>query len=236
MEKRSALPYAFRQTLPVLFGYLCLGAGFGLLLANAGYNVLWSFCISLTCYSGSMQYMLVVFLTANPPVTVLYTALMTLIVNSRHIFYGLSFIERFKSMGLRGLYMIFSLTDETYSLLCAQTKIPQTLDEDTVFFHIAWLDQSYWIVGCMLGTLIGNMIPFDFTGVEFTMTALFTVIFLDQWETLKTHVPALVGLAVSGICLAIIGPERYMFPALAVTALVLLALKKQLDGKKEEQR
>lgn len=236
MKKRSSLAYAFRQTMPVLFGYLCLGISFGLLIENAGYSVIWSLVISMTCYAGSMQFVLVELLRANPPVTLVYTALMTLIVNGRHLFYGLSFIDRFKSMGIRGKYMIFSLTDETYSLLCSQTNIPCGLDEETVMFHIAWLDHAYWICGSILGGLVGALIPFDFTGLEFTMTALFTVLFIDQWRTQKTHIPAISGLLVATVCLIAVGPKNFMFPSIALTAIVLLLLRGKLDDGKEAGR
>lgn len=229
MRKQSTLKYAFKQTVPVLFGYLCLGSAFGIMLADKGYSFVWAFFIALSCYSGSMQFVLVTLLSANPPVTLVYTALLTLIVNSRHMFYGLTFIQRFKDMGLRGFYMIFSLTDETYSLLCAQNNIPETLDEQSVFFNIAWLDHFYWICGCVIGTLIGTLLPFDFTGVDFTMTALFVVIFIDQWRTLKSHLPAMTGLVVSVLCLICIGSDNFMFFALAFTALILVLMRGYLE-------
>ena len=240
MKTRSNLRYSFKQTVPVLFGYLCLGGAFGIMLADKGYSFVWAFFIALTCYSGSMQFVLVSLLSSNPPVTLIYTAVMTLIVNSRHIFYGLSFIQRFKEMGIRGLYMIFSLTDETYSLLCAQTSIPSNLDERSVFFNIAWLNQLYWICGCVIGTLIGTLIPFDFTGVDFTMTALFVVIFIEQWKTVKSHIPAMTGLVVAALCLICIGSDNFMFFALAFTSLILVLMRSYFEkngktGEKAEE-
>lgn len=232
--KKSSLKYAFTQTIPVLVGYVCLGIAFGILLSDKGYSVVWSLCTALFCYAGSMQFVLVSLLSANPPVTLVYCALMTLIVNSRHIFYGIPFIERFKKMKLRGLYMIFSLTDETFSVLCAQKNIPSCYDEQSVYFNIAWLNHLYWVTGCVTGSLIGTLIPFDFSGVEFAMTALFTVIFIDQWRSAPTHIPALVGLGAGVICLALIGSSDFMFFALAAAVAVLLIFRRSIENKKED--
>ncbi len=226
------LRYAFKQTIPVMLGYLVMGMAFGLLLENVGYNALWAFGISVIVYAGSMQFVLVDLLAGGA--SILTSALMTLSVNSRHIFYGLSFIERFKNMGARGLYMIFSLTDETYSLLCG-TKVPADLNENDVFFTIAWMNHSYWITGCVLGALIGSWIAFDTTGADFAMTALFVVIFIEQWREAKSHLPALAGLICGVVCLTIFGPDQFILPTLVLTVGALFLLRKPIErgeGKK----
>ncbi len=220
------LRYAFKQTIPVMLGYLVMGMAFGLLLENVGYNALWAFGISVIVYAGSMQFVLVDLLAGGA--SILTSALMTLSVNSRHIFYGLSFIERFKNMGARGLYMIFSLTDETYSLLCG-TKVPADLNENDVFFTIAWMNHSYWITGCVLGALIGSWIAFDTTGADFAMTALFVVIFIEQWRGAKSHLPALAGLICGVVCLLIFGPDQFILPSLVMTVGVLFLLRKPIE-------
>ncbi|MEG2259193.1 MAG: AzlC family ABC transporter permease, partial [Oscillospiraceae bacterium] len=161
---KKTLRFAFIQTLPVLLGYSFIGIAFGLLLQRAGFGVLWAFFISLTVYAGSMQFVLVGILSGG--MSLLSVIVMTLSINSRHIFYGLSFIERFKKMGGRRPYMIFSLTDETYSLLCS-VKTPSELKEDDVFFAIALLNQLYWIIGSCAGSLLGELISFNSTGIEF---------------------------------------------------------------------
>lgn len=211
---RKELYFAFRRTIPVLIGYLFLGIAFGILLQSAGYNFIWATLISVFVFAGSMEFALVGLLSGG--VSLLTTAVMTLSINSRHIFYGLSFIEKFKSMGKRGLYMIFSLTDETYSLLCS-TAVPSDLDEKKTLFLIAVLNQLYWVCGSALGGLIGELIPFNSTGVEFAMTALFVVIFVEQWLESKNHVPAFVGALCGVLCLIFFGPDKFILPALIIT-------------------
>lgn len=218
------LKFAFKQTIPVLLGYMFFGMAFGLLLQKAGYGVLWSIIIAIVVYAGSMQFVLVGFLIN--PVSMLSAAAMTLSVNSRHIFYGLSFIEKFRSMGKKYLYMIFSLTDETYSLLCG-VIIPEDLDSDQVMFNMALLNQIYWIVGCSTGVLLGGILPFNTTGVDFAMTAMFVVIFIDQWKATKDHIPAITGLTSAAVCLFVFGADNFILPSLAVVVVVLLIFKQK---------
>lgn len=221
-KKFKTLRFAFLQSVPVMFGYLFLGAAFGILLEKAGYNYIWAFFTSLTVYAGSLQFVIVTFLSAGAALTTV--ALMTLFINSRHIFYGLSFIEEFKKTGKVYPYMIFSLTDETYSVLCS-LKVPDGLNKNTVMFLIALLNQSYWIIGSVLGSLAGQMIPFDVTGIDFSMTALFVVIFLEQWKTSKTHLPALIGFACSILFLFLLGPDKFLLPSLIAAVLFLSVCK-----------
>lgn len=226
------LKFAFKQTIPVLLGYIVFGTAFGLLLEKAGYGILWSLAISIVVYAGSMQFVLVGFL-ANP-ISLFSAAAMTFSVNSRHIFYGLSFIEKFRSMGKKYFYMIFSLTDETYSLLCS-VKVPRELDSDKVFFSIAFLNQAYWIVGCVTGAILGGVIPFDTTGVDFAMTAMFVVIFLDQWKAAKNHAPAITGITCAAVCLFIFGADKFILPSLlAVVVILLLWKEKQKQDKRSD--
>lgn len=227
---KKELSFAFRRSIPVLFGYLFLGIAFGLMLQNAGYNFIWAAVMSLFIFAGSGQFALVGLLSGGA--SLLTTTIMTLSINSRHIFYGLSFIEKFKSMGKRGLYMIFSLTDETYSLLCS-TAVPEGMDGRKIFFLIALLDQIYWVTGSILGALIGQLIPFNSEGVDFAMTALFTVIFVEQWIEAKNHFPAILGAVCGVLCLIIFGPDKFILPSL--TAVVAcLTLTRQFTGKRRE--
>ena len=176
-EMKKYIKYAFSRTLPVLFGYIFLGIAFGIVLQQAGFNFIWAFCISLFLYAGSMQFVLVPLLaSAASPLPVAVT---TLFVNSRHVFYGLSFIESFKKMKTQ-LYMIFSLSDETYSVLCSCKNEDPEEKNRSAWFLINLFDQSYWITGSVIGALLGQVLPFDFTGIDFSMTALFVVILLDQ--------------------------------------------------------
>lgn len=212
---------AFLRTIPVLMGYSVLGIAFGLLLQQAGYHWLWALGISVFVFAGSMQFVLVGLLSQQAPLTTV--AITTLLVNSRHIFYGISFIERFRSMGRRAPYMIFSLTDETYALLCATGDVGSKEERDTLSFRIAVLNQSYWVSGSVIGSVLGSYISFDITGIDFAMTALFTVIFIEQWLSTKRHVPAVIGAACAIGSLLLFGPENFLLPALVVAVTILLA-------------
>lgn len=218
----KVLRYAFIKTIPVLLGYLFLGIAFGVLLENSGYNFIWAFYISLFVYAGSMQFVMISFLDGG--VNLFTIAVMTLLINSRHAFYGLSFIERFKKMGKAYPYMIFSLTDETYSLLCLE-KTPSNLDENKVFLMIALLNHCYWIIGSILGALLGQYIPFNSKGIDFAMTALFVVIFMEQWQEYKTHIPALTGIGSGIFSLIVFGPDSFILPALLITVILLVVFK-----------
>ncbi len=220
------LKFAARQTLPVLCGYIFLGIAFGLLLQQAGYGWPWALLSSVLIYAGSMQFVLVQLLGGGFG-SLASVALTTLSVNSRHLFYGLSFIEPFSHMGKARPYMIFSLTDETYSLLCG-VQVPPALDKKRAFFFIALLDQSYWITGSLLGNLLGSVLPFDMTGIDFAMTALFVVIFVEQWLSAKTHAPALLGLGFGLVSLLVFGPDAFLLPALIATVLALGLARRRL--------
>lgn len=222
--------FAFHQTIPVLFGYLFLGTAYGILLQQSGFGVGWAFFTSLFIYAGSMQFVLVGFLSGG--ISFLSAALTTLSVNSRQIFYGISFLEKFKEMGKARPYMIFSLTDETYSLLCG-TKVPSECDENRVFFLMSILNQCYWITGSVLGALLGEMIPFDTAGIDFAMTALFVVIFTEQWLSAGNRLPAVIGLACGGISLMLFGPSGFLLPALFLTAALLIIRKYTLKNKED---
>lgn len=225
MKNRTVkeIRFAFAQSVPVMLGYLFLGIAFGLMLQDAGYSFWWALLSSVVIYAGSMQFVLVTLLTGGA--SLLYTAAMTLFVNGRHIFYGLSFIERFRGMGKRYPYMVFSLTDETYSVLCG-LKTPEGLDEKNISFMISLFDHIYWIIGSVLGAVIGQLITFDTTGVDFSMTALFVVIVLNQWMDSKEHRPAIIGGAVGIICLILIGAEGFLLPALTLTAAILMGVRR----------
>ena len=156
-------------------------------------------------------------------------AVMTLLINSRHAFYGLSFVEKFRKMKTYP-YMVFSLTDETYSLLCS-LKTPEGMDEKKVMFLISLFDQLYWIAGSVLGAVLGQMLPFEMTGIDFAMTALFVTIFVDQWREARSHLPAVIGLCSSVVCLLIFGGSNFILPSLIITVGLLMALRGRLEGK-----
>ncbi len=227
---RQTARFAFRQSLGVLFGYVFLGTAFGILLRQAGFGALWSLAFSGLVYAGSLQFVLAGFLAA--PTALPTVALMSLFINARHLFYGLSFIERFRSMGKKSPYMIFSLTDETYSVLCGMDEVPAGVDKNGAMFLVALLDQLYWVAGSLLGTFAGGL-PLDFTGIDFSMTALFLVIFLEQWRGAKSHLPALLGLGCGAVFLLALGPDNFLLPALCTTVAVLLLARPVLNREKE---
>ncbi len=225
---KQALKAAFPGTLPVLAGYVVLGMGFGILLQSKGYSFLWAGIMSLTIYAGSMQYVAVDLLSSGA--ALLSAVLMTLVINARHLFYGLSMLEKYRGVrGAKKFYLIFSLTDETYSLVCA-ARPPRDVDPAAFYFWTSLLNQCYWVAGSILGGLLGQVLPFDTTGVDFAMTALFVVIFTDQWLTRKNHVPALVGIGVSVLCLLLFGPDRFIIPAMVGIAAALMFLRRRLEG------
>ena len=222
---RQTVRFAFYKTIPVLLGYLFLGLAFGLLLQEAGYSFWWALLSSGIVYAGSIQFVLVEFLSGGTGL--LTVAVMTLLINSRHAFYGLSFVEKFRKMKTYP-YMIFSLTDETYSLLCS-LKVPEGIDEKKAMFLIALFDQLYWVAGSVLGAALGQVLPFDMTGIDFAMTALFVTIFVDQWREAKSHLPAIVGLCSAAVCLLIFGGSNFILPSLIITVGILMARRGRLE-------
>ncbi|MCJ7857037.1 AzlC family ABC transporter permease [Lachnospiraceae bacterium NSJ-143] len=228
---RESFKYAFQKTIPVLFGYLFLGSACGLVLFNAGYNFIWVFFISLFVYAGSGQMLLASLLAVKAPFATV--AVLTLLLNSRHAFYGLSFIDRFKNAGSMYPYMIFSLTDETYSILCS-THTPVGINDGRVIKAIAFLDHSYWLAGCVFGALMGQLLSFNFKGVDFAMTALFVVIFIEQWESFKSHVPVYAGVISALLCILIFGTDNFILPSLIITVGSLMVLRHSVEPASKE--
>ena len=224
----KAFKAAFPYTIPVMTGYLFIGMAFGVMIQEKGYNFLWAILMSVLCYAGSGQYLAVNFFA--PGVSLLQVIFMEFMLNIRHIFYGLSLLERFAKMGKKRLYMIFSLTDETYSLFFV-TKVPKDVEEGQFLFAIALLDQLYWIIGSAIGAIAGTLIPFDTTGIDFAMTALFVVIFVEQWLTSRNHLPALTGIAASLICLLIFGSDNFILPSMICIMIILLSGRKVMEEK-----
>lgn len=222
---------AFTKSLPVMAGYMVLGIGFGILLKDAGYGLFWAFIMSLTIYAGSMQYVAVPFLASGA--SLITVALTTLMVNARHLFYGLTMIDKYKTAGKKKPYLIFSLTDETYSLLCTD-EIPDGVDRHWYRFFVSLFNQSYWILGSVLGSLLKELLAFDTAGIDFSMTALFVTVFVEQWLSTKNHWPAVIGLASAAACLAIFGPDSFLLPTMIAITISLLLLRKSGKGEGKE--
>lgn len=227
---KEIISYSFKRSQPVMYGYLFLGITFGILLKEQGYGAFWAFISSTFIYAGAGQFLMCRFIDYNVPL--LTCAVMTLLLNSRHIFYGLSFLTRFKSLGKLKVIPILELTDETYSVLCFTEK--DKADPRTMLF-ISIFDHIYWILGSVIGSLIGSL-PIDFTGVEFSMTALFVVLFVDQWKSYSYKLPAVTGIVSSLFFLFILGPENFVFPSLVLSSIVLVFTRGFYDKVNREDK
>lgn len=225
---KHAFRKAFPYTIPVLTGYLFIGIAFGVMYAEKGYSFLWAILMSLLVYAGSGQYLAVNFFT--PGISFVQVIFMTLMVNIRHIFYGISLLDKFNQMGKKRWYMIFGLTDETYSLLCT-TKIPEGVEEEKFLFAISIMNQSYWVIGSAIGGLAGSFLPFNSEGIDFAMTALFVVIFVEQWMDAKNRIPETIGVAAAFLCLQIFGADSFVLPSMLLIIMTLFAGRRKLDEK-----
>lgn len=228
-ERKSVIVRkALLKSLPVMAGYVVLGIGFGILLRNAGYGVLWSAAMAILIYAGSMQYVGISLLAGGAGI--LTTILTTVMVNARHLFYSISMIGCYKNAGRYKPYMIFALTDETYSLLC-NGETPDPDYADLYRFLVSLFNHLYWIAGCILGSLLGAVLPFSTAGIEFSMTALFIASFTEQWLRTKDHIPAMTGLLATFLCLIVFGPENFLIPAMLLITLILTLLRGRLGRK-----
>lgn len=221
---KQLLRTAFLDTLPVMAGYVFLGFGFGILMQQSGFGVLWAVAMSLFIYAGSMQYVAVSLLTSGA--SLLTAALTAFVVNARHLFYGISMIDAYKDSGKKKPYLIFGLTDETYSL------VSQTQHRETGYcFWVTLLDHCYWVLGTLLGGLVGTVLRINYEGVEFALTALFVTIFVEQWLSTKKHGPAIVGVAATTLSLLIFGKDAFLIPSMAAIAACLMIMRR--TGKEE---
>lgn len=218
--------HALKASVPIMAGYIFLGIAFGVLLSQQGYGFIWALIMSIFIYAGSMQMVAVSLLAGQ--VDLLTVAMTTLTVNARHIFYGISMITRFKNLGKYKPYMIFSLTDETFSLLCS-VRIPESVDEKKFKFLISLFDHSYWIIGCVLGNVLASNLPFSFKGIDFVMTAFFVVVAVEQWLGTKNHSPHLIGLFATALCLFLLGKENFLIPSMLLIAFLIIVMKKPIN-------
>lgn len=224
---KSNAKKAFLSSLPVMAGYVVLGTGFGILLCSKGYSPLWALAMSIFIYAGSMQYLAVDLLAGGAGL--ITAALTTLMVNARHLFYGISMIGKYQNTGKVKPYLIFALTDETYSLNCGD--LPEGVEDAAgYFFLVSLFNQCYWVLGSFLGAVLGYVIPFNTEGIDFALTALFVTVFVEQWLSTKDHIPALIGVGASVLCLVFFGPGSFLIPAM-VLITVLLTLYRKKGGK-----
>ena len=225
--KMQTIKQAFYKSIPVMAGYVFLGIGFGILIRNAGYGLLAAAAMSIFIYAGSMQFVGVSLISGGA--SVLVTAMTTLMVNARHIFYSVSMYDTYKTAEKRKPLLIFTLTDETYSLLC-DGSAPAGCDPHQYRLLVSLFNYFYWVMGSFLGGLLGQIIPFDTTGIDFSMTALFVTVFVEQWTGTKEHRPALLGVGATLICLVLFGQEIFLIPSMLLITLALAALRPKLEG------
>lgn len=219
---KAALPY----TIPICVGFLVLGMSYGFMMRSKGFSFLYPMLMSLFIYAGSMEFVTVnLLLSAFNPV---YAFLLTLMVNARHLFYGISMLDKYKDTGWKKPYLIFGMCDESFSINCS-VSIPEDVDRGWFMFFVTLLNQIYWVSGATLGALLGYVIQFDTTGIEFVMTALFVVIFLNQWDESEEHRPALIGLGCSLTALFLFGSANFLVPAMALIVLCFTLDRKKLD-------
>jgi len=221
----AALRAAFPNTIPVLTGFIFLGIAYGILMSSRGFGWQWILLTSSVVFAGALQFVGISLLTtAFDP---LYAFLIALSVNARHLFYGISMLEKYSGTGKVKPYLIFGMCDETFSILCS-TEPPPNIDKRAFMLAVTLLNQSYWVLGSIAGGLIVPLLPFDTYGIDFVMTAFFIVIFLNQWRSQKKHSPALIGLGASAVCLFIFGAENFIIPAMILIVACLTIFRKQL--------
>ena len=228
-EKVNALKAAFPHTIPIFTGFIFIGIAYGILMNSKGYGFGWSLLFSLVVFAGSSQYVAITFLTSvfNP----VYALMMSLMINARHLFYGISVIEKFRDTGKLKPFLIFGLCDETFSVVCS-AEPPEGVNKGWFMFFITFLNYIYWALGSTLGGLIGSMVSFNTKGLDFVLTALFVVIFIGQWKSQKDHKPAIIGVACTFICLIAFGPNNFIIPSMIAIIAALTVLKKDTEKKK----
>ena len=224
---KKTVKQAFIATIPVLTGYLVLGFGFGIILKANGYGIGVAFLMSLFIYAGSMQYVAIDLLAGGA--SLITAAITTFMVNARHLFYGISMLDKYKNTGKRKPYLIFALTDETYSLVCNEN--PQISEERRKDYYllVSMFNQIYWILGSVLGALVGTVVKFNSEGIDFALTALFLTVFIEQWMAVKNHTPALIGVGVSVICLVLFGGDKFLIPTMLVIFVLLCVQKEEAE-------
>ena len=228
--KKKAFQAAFPYTLPICVGFLFLGMSYGFMMRSTGFSFLYPLFMSMFIFAGSMEFVTVnLLLSAFHPLSAFFLALM---VNARHLFYGISMLGKYKNVGWKKFYLIYGMCDETFSVNCT-AKIPEDVDKGWFMFFVTLLNQIYWVGGATLGALLGYVIHFDTTGIEFVMTALFVVMFLNQWEEKGAdHKAALTGVGASLLCLLVFGGQNFILPAMALIIVCFLLAEKRGGDKK----
>lgn len=230
-KRQTAFRTAFHHSLPIMAGYGFLGLTYGIYMHELGFCFVYPMLLGLTVYAGSAEFLVGnMLLGAFSPIQ---TFLVVLMVNARHLFYGLSSLDRFKGLGWKKFFLIFGMSDETFALT-SSTQVPENVDKGWFLLWLTWLDESYWVLGATLGGLLGTFINYDLRGLEFVLTAMFVAIFADNWLREDNHVSSISGLMISGLCLVIFGADSFIIPSMVLMLVFLTLLRGRLHGVKEK--
>lgn len=224
--KTKALKAAFPNTIPIMTGFLFLGASYGIYMNVSGFEFWYPMITSMLIFAGSVEFVTVNLLLGafNP----LQAFLLALMINARHIFYGISMLDKYRGTGLKKFYLIYGMCDESFSVNYT-AKIPEDVDKGWFMFFVNLLNQIYWVAGATIGGILGGVIAFNTNGIEFVMTAMFVVIFLEQWLKEKNHISPILGLVISVVCLILFGADKFIIPSMASMLIILTLLRKVLD-------
>ena len=217
---------AFHTSVPIMVTFLVLGTGYGILMQKHGFGWIWSMLSGIVIFSGTVQFVSVSLLSGGSILMALVTALM---VSARHSFFSISMIGRYRTEGKRKWYLFYALCDETYAVLCKEEE-PEGVNKSAYRVLVTLFDQASWVLGSVLGGLAGSFLPFDSTGIDFAMTALFTTVFIQQWIDSRCHIPALLGLGATFACRLLFGKDLFLIPAMAVIIVVLIIMRKKIEA------
>ena len=225
-----AMKAAFPYTIPIFAGFWFLGITYGVYMQVSGFSFWYPLLMSLTIFGGSLEFVAVsLLLGAFAPVQ---TLLVTLMLQARHLFYGIAMLDKFKGTGWKKVYLIFGMCDESFSINCS-VEAPEGVDRGWFMFFVTLFNQLYWVTGATLGGVLGSLITFNTEGLDFAMTAMFVVIFLDQWRKERSHAASLIGLGASLGCLLLFGAEGFLLPAMACILALLTLLRRPMEREGE---
>lgn len=224
--RRKALKAAFPCTIPIMTGFIFLGAAYGIYMNASGFSFVYPLFMSMLIYGGSLEFVAVEMLLS--PFAPLQVFIMALLIQARHLFYGLSMLDKFKGTGWKKFYLIYGMCDETFSVNYT-AEIPEDVDRGWFMFFVTLLNQFYWVASATAGGIIGSLLEINTDGISFVMTAMFVVIFMDQWLKEDNHISSLIGLGVSLICLLIFGADSFMIPTMITIVVLLTVLRHKLE-------
>lgn len=232
MKYLRALKTAFPHTIPIMTGFLFLGFTYGFLMHSSGFSFVFPLIMSITIFGGSLEFVAVsMLLSAFAPVQ---TLIMTFLIQARHLFYGISMLEKYRGTGRKKLYLIYGLCDETFSINFTM-DVPEDVDRGWTYFFVTLLDQMYWVSGALLGGLFGGIVHINTRGLDFVMTAMFVTIFAEQWMKEKRHIPEMIGFAAGVGCLVVFGSSGFMVPTMVCILVLLWAFRKRIEPEEEDR-